>query len=69
LPKIGFCDDTKSRPFPIEVAVNGVKVTVTLLLKPGVTVEVSTAEQLDDAARDTPPRSTQSGTALDDKAR
>jgi len=62
-------DDTKPRPFPIEVAVNGVKVTVTLLLKPGVTVEVSTAEQLDDSARDTPLRSAQSGTGVDDKAR
>ena len=62
-------DDTKPRPFPIEVSVNGVKVTVTLLLKPGVTVEVSTAEQLDDAARDTPLRSAQSGTGVDEKAR
>ena len=36
-----------------------------------VTVEPETLspEQLDDAARDTPRRSTQSGTALDDKAR
>ena len=36
-----------------------------------VTVEPETLspEQLDDAARDTPLRSTQSGTALDDKAR
>ena len=36
-----------------------------------VTVEPKTLgpEQLDDAARDTPLRSTQSGTAADDKAR
>ncbi len=36
-----------------------------------VTVEPETLgpERLDDAARDTPLRSTQSGTALDDKAR
>ena len=34
-------DDKPARPFPIEVVVNGVKVTVTLMLKPGVTVEVS----------------------------
>jgi hypothetical protein len=36
-----------------------------------VTVEPETLspEQLDNAARDTPLRSTQSGTALDDKAR
>ena len=34
-------DDTKSDepvPFPVEVTVNGVKVTVTLMLKPGTTV-------------------------------
>ena len=38
-------DDTKSEeavPFPVEVTVNGVKVTVTLMLKPGTTV---TSEQ------------------------
>ena len=36
-----------------------------------VTVEPETLspEQLDDAARDTPPRSAQSGTGVDDKAR
>ena len=38
-----FCmpDDTKRDepvPFPVEVTVNGVKVTVTLMLKPGTTV-------------------------------
>jgi len=62
-------DDTKPRPFPIEVAVNGVKVTVTLLLKPGVTVEVSTPEQPDDAARDSALRGPETGTAADDKPR
>jgi hypothetical protein len=62
-------DDTKPRPFPIEVAVNGVKVTVTLLLKPGVTVEVSTPEQPEDAARDSDLRSAEAGTATDDKPR
>jgi hypothetical protein len=34
-------DDTKRDepvPFPVEVTVNGVKVTVTLMLKPGTTV-------------------------------
>jgi hypothetical protein len=34
-------DDTKTDepvPFPVEVTVNGVKVTVTLMLKPGTTV-------------------------------
>ena len=38
-------DDTKRDepvPFPVEVTVNGVKVTVTLMLKPGTTV---TSEQ------------------------
>jgi len=37
----GMPDDTKSDepvPFPVEVTVNGVKVTVTLMLKPGTTV-------------------------------
>ena len=62
-------DDTKPRPFPIEVAVNGVKVTVTLLLKPGVTVEVSTAEQANDAARGSDLRGPETGTAADDKPR
>jgi hypothetical protein len=28
-------DDKPARPFPVEVVVNGVKVTVTLMLKPG----------------------------------
>ena len=42
-----FCmpDDTKRDepvPFPVEVTVNGVKVTVTLMLKPGTTM---TSEQ------------------------
>lgn len=58
-------DDKPARPFPIEVAVNGVKVTVTLMLKPGVTVEVSTPEQPGDAARDGDLRSAEVGTATD----
>jgi hypothetical protein len=62
-------DDTKPRPFPIEVAVNGVKVTVTLLLKPGVTVEVSTPEQPDDASRHNDFCGPETGTAGDDKQR
>ena len=46
-PATLFCmpDDTKRdepAPFPVEVTVNGVKVTVTLMLKPGTTV---TSEQ------------------------
>ena len=62
-------DDTKPRPFPIEVSVNGVKVTVTLLLKPGVTVEVSAPEQPDDAARDSALRGPEAEPAADDKPR
>jgi ribosomal protein S4 len=31
--------------FPVEVTVNGVKVTVTLMLKPGTTVSVAEKEQ------------------------
>jgi hypothetical protein len=33
-----MADSDKPRPFPVEVTVNGVRVTVTLMLKPGVTV-------------------------------
>jgi hypothetical protein len=49
-----FCmpDDTETVvqvPFPVEVTVNGVKVTVTLLLKPGTTVTLEQPE---------PPKST-----------
>ena len=62
-------DDKPARPFPIEVVVNNVKVTVTLLLKPGVTVEVSTPEQPEDAARDSDARSAEAGTATHDKPR
>ncbi len=61
--------DQLARPFPIEVVVNNVKVTVTLLLKPGVTVEVSTPEQPENAARDSDLRSAEAGTATDDKPR
>ena len=32
-------------PFPVEVTVNGIKVTVTLMLKPGTTVSVVENEQ------------------------
>lgn len=54
-------NDQLERPFPIEVVVNNVKVTVTLLLKPGVTVEVSTPEQPEDAARDSDLRTGRPG--------
>ena len=42
-----MADDKKSRriPFPVEVTVNGIKVTVTLMLKPGTTVSVVENEQ------------------------
>ena len=59
--------DTKPRPFPVEVVVNGVKVTVTLMLKPGVTVEVSTPEQANDAARDSDLRA-EDGTTANNKS-
>ena len=62
-------NDQLARPFPIEVVVNNVKVTVTLLLKSGVTVEVSTPEQPEDAARDSNLHSAAAGTATDDKPR
>jgi hypothetical protein len=32
-------DDDKPREFPVEVTVGNIKVTVTLLLKPGTTIE------------------------------
>jgi len=46
-------DDARREPvpFPVEVTVNGVRVTVTLMLKPGTTVTVeetkTTTEPLD----------------------
>jgi ribosomal protein S4 len=42
-----MADDSKpdSIPFPVEVTVNGVKVTVTLMLKPGTTVSVAEKER------------------------
>ncbi|MGC1358087.1 MAG: hypothetical protein WA851_20260 [Xanthobacteraceae bacterium] len=42
-------DHTKPAPicFPVEVTVNGVKVTVTLMLKPGTTVSLAEDEQQD----------------------
>lgn len=42
-----MADDNKPEPipFPVEVTVNGVKVTVTLMLKPGTTVSVVENEQ------------------------
>ncbi len=38
-----MADDDKPSPreFPVEVTVNGIKVTVTLLLKPGTAVTVA----------------------------
>ena len=44
---IGMADHKKSQPipFPVEVTVNGIKVTVTLMLKPGTTVSVVENEQ------------------------
>jgi len=47
-------DDTKRDepvPFPVEVTVNGVKVTVTLMLKPGTTVTLEQKPELPKAAR------------------
>jgi hypothetical protein len=60
-------DDKPARPFPVEVVVNGVKVTVTLMLKSGVTVEVSAPHQPDDAARVSGSRGPETGTATDSK--
>jgi ribosomal protein S4 len=42
-----MADDKKQEPipFPVEMTVNGVKVTVTLMLKPGTTVSVAEKEQ------------------------
>jgi hypothetical protein len=42
-----MADDNKPEPisFPVEVTVNGVKVAVTLMLKPGTTVSVAEQEQ------------------------
>jgi hypothetical protein len=62
-------DDKPARPFPVEVVVNGVRVTVTLMLKPGVTVDVSAPEQPDDAARDSAQRGPEAETAPDDTPR
>ena len=48
-------DKLAPREFPIEVVVNGVKVTVTLLLKPGTEVSVvgqEIKEQRSDGDRD-----------------
>ena len=46
-------DDAKPEPvaFPVEVTVNGVRVTVTLMLKPGVAV---TVEETKTTAEPTP---------------
>ena len=62
-------NDQLARPFPIEVVVNNLKVTVTLMLRSGVTVEVSPARQPDDASRDSDLRSAEAGTATDYKPR
>jgi hypothetical protein len=46
-------DDTKPDepvPFPVEVTVNGVKVTVTLMLKPGTTVTLGQRPEPPDTA-------------------
>jgi hypothetical protein len=46
-------DDTKRDepvPFPVEVTVNGVTVTVTLLLKPGTTVTLGQKPEAPDTA-------------------
>jgi hypothetical protein len=42
-----MADDKKIEPipFPVEVTVNGIKVTVTLMLKPSTTVSVVENEQ------------------------
>jgi hypothetical protein len=48
-------DKPAPREFPVEVVVNGVKVTVTLLLKPGTEVSVvrqETKEQRSEGDRD-----------------
>jgi hypothetical protein len=63
-----MADDDKLRPFLVDVTVNGTRVQVTLLLKPGVTVEVSTPEQANDAARDSDLRGAEVGTATNDKS-
>jgi hypothetical protein len=61
-----MADDDKLRPFLVDVTVNGTRVQVTLLLKPGVTVEVS--EQANDAAQDSNLRGAEVGTATNDKS-
>jgi hypothetical protein len=53
---------------PTGSSMNGTRVQVTLLLKPGVTVEVSTPEQANDAARDSDLRGAEVGTATNDKS-
>jgi hypothetical protein len=75
LPKSAFAatlaamaDDDKLHPFLVDVTVNGTRVQVTLLLKPGVTVEVSTPAQANDAARDSDLRGADAGTAANDKS-
>ena len=48
--------------------VNGVKVTVALMLKPGVTVEVSSPEQANDAAGDSALRGAEAASATNNKS-
>ena len=50
-------DDAKPEPvpFPVEVTVNGVHVTVTLMLKPGTTVTVDQTKVTTERAPE-PPR-------------
>ena len=63
-----MADDDKLHPFLVDVTVNGTRVQVTLLLKPGVTVEVSTPAQANDAVRDSDLRGAEVGTAANDKS-
>ena len=52
-------DDKPARLFPVEVTVNGVRVTVTLMLKPGVAVTV--AETTTTTKPETPNSETSDG--------
>ena len=53
-------DKPEPIPFPIEVVVNNVRVTVTLLLKPGTTVE-----RANDAPQDSALCGSETGSAPD----
>ena len=54
-------DKPEPREFPIEVQVGRVKVTVTLLLRPGTVVE-----QVNDPSRDAPLHSAEANSASQD---